>query len=221
MTRTMTRQTYVEKQTVLRAFFHYCGEEGISSPEGVTKPMAYQFLADIADEKSNNRANVYRKNLLAAWNWGADFVEGFPTAAVFERIRPFPSDRGVRYVPPEEDVVAVLEQAQGQDLVMLLTYYFTGARRSEVFRLSWNRDIQLRDGMIRLTDHKGGSGAQHVRWQKMHPELIKALAWWWDMRPCQVDNVFMQVHCDGAMGRWDCRLSSATNSCRACAQKRE
>lgn len=198
--RTMTRQTYVEKQTVLRAFFRYCGEESISSPEGVTKPMAYQFLADIADEKSNNRANVYRKNLLAAWNWGADFVEGFPTAAVFERIRPFPSDRGVRYVPPEEDVVAVLEQAQGQDLVMLLTYYFTGARRSEVFRLSWNRDIQLRDGMIRLTDHKGGSGAQHVRWQKMHPELIKALAWWWDMRPCQVDNVFMQVHCDGAMG---------------------
>ena len=198
--RTMTRQTYVEKQTVLRAFFQYCGEEGISSPDGITKPMAYQFLADIADERSNNRANVYRKNLLAAWNWGMDFVEGFPTTAVFERIRPFPSDRGVRYVPPEEDVVAVLEQAQGQDLVMLLTYYFTGARRSEVFRLSWDRDIQLRDGMVRLTDHKGGSGAQHVRWQKMHPELVKALAWWWKMRPRQVDNVFMQVHCDGSLG---------------------
>lgn len=198
--RTMTRQTYVEKQTVLRSFFSYCGEEGISSPEGVTKPMAYQYLADIADEKSNNRANVYRKNLLAAWNWGADFVEGFPTAVVFERIRPFPADRGVRYVPPEEDVVAVLEQAQGQDLVMLLAYYFTGARRGEVFRLSWERDIQLRAGMVRLTDHKGGSGAQHVRWQKMHPELIKALTWWWEMRPRKVDNVFMQVHCDGAMG---------------------
>lgn len=198
--RTMTRQTYVEKQTVLQAFFSYCSEEGIFSPDAVTKPMAYQFLADVADERSNNRANVYRKNLLAAWNWGLDFVEGFPTAAVFERIRPFPVDHGVRYVPPEEDVIAVLKQAQGQDLVMLLTYYFTGARRGEVFRLSWDRDVQLRAGMIRLTDHKGGGGAQHVRWQKMHPELTKALVWWRDARPCTVDNVFMQTHCDGALG---------------------
>lgn len=198
--RTMTHQTYVEKKTVLEAFLTYCAEEGIFSPEEITRPMAYQFLADVADERSNNRANVYRKNLLAAWNWGLDFVEAFPATAVFERIRPFPVDRGTRYVPPEEDVVAVLKQAQGQDLVMLLTYYYTGARRGEVFRLSWDRDIKLESGMIRLTDHKGGGGAQHVRWKKMHPELIRALAWWRDERPCRVDNVFMQTHCDGALG---------------------
>lgn len=198
--RTMTHQTYVEKQTVLRAFCRYCGEEGILSPEEVTRPLAYQFLADVADERSINRANVYRKNLLAAWNWGMDFVDGFPSASVFERIRPFPVDRGVRYVPPEEDVVAVLKQAQGQDLVMLLTYYFTGARRGEAFRLSWERDIDLQAGRIRLTDHKGGGGAQRVRWYDMHPELVKALAWWQEVRPCQVDNVFMQTHCDGALG---------------------
>lgn len=198
--RTMTHQTYVEKQTVLQAFFRYCGEEGIVSPEDVTRPMAYQFLADVADERSNNRANVYRKNLLAAWNWGMDFVDGFPPASVFERIRPFPVDKGVRYVPPEEDIVAVLKQAQGQDLVMLMVYYFTGARRGEVFRLSWDRDVDLQTGRIRLTDHKGGGGAQRVRWYDMHPELIKALAWWWEARPCKVDNVFMQTHCDGALG---------------------
>lgn len=198
--RTMTHQTYVEKQTVLQAFFKYCGEEGIFSPEAITRPLAYQFLADVADERSNNRANVYRKNLLAAWNWGMDFVEDFPSVSLFERIRPFPVDRGARYVPPEEDVVAVLKQAQGQDLVMLLTYYFTGARRGEVFRLSWERDIDLQTGKIRLTDHKGGGGAQRVRWHDMHPELVKALAWWRDARPCKVDNVFMQTHCDGALG---------------------
>ena len=84
---------------------------------------------------------------------------------------------------------------------MLLTYLlYRGPARREVFRLSWDRDVQLQAGMIRLTDHKGGGGAQHVRWQKMHPELIKALAWWRDARPCTVDNVFMQTHCDGALG---------------------
>ena len=30
----------------------------------------YQFLAQIADERGSRRANVYRKNLLSAWNWG-------------------------------------------------------------------------------------------------------------------------------------------------------
>lgn len=34
----------------------------------------------------------------------------------------------------------------------------------------------------------------------MHPELVKALTWWREARPCKVDNVFMQTHCDGALG---------------------
>ncbi len=33
----------------------------------------------------------------------------------------------------------------------------------------------------------------------MHEELAKALSWWRDERPCVVDNVFMQMHCDGAL----------------------
>ena len=34
----------------------------------------------------------------------------------------------------------------------------------------------------------------------MHPELAKALRWWQAVRPCVVDNVFMQEHCDGMLG---------------------
>lgn len=199
--RTMSHSTYTEKKTVMQALFAYCREENITSVEELTKPMLYQFLADVADERGPKRANVYRKNLLAAWNWAIEGVEGFPQAApVLERIRPFPVDVADRYVPPEEDVIKVLQQAHGQDLVMLLTYYFTGARRSEVFRLSWERDVRLETGQIRLTDRKGKGGKSRVRWLTMHPELIRALTWWRGARPCQVDNVFMQLHCNGAMG---------------------
>ncbi len=200
--RTMSRSTYVEKTTVMKALFAFCRDEGIGSIERLTKQALYQFLVEVSDAHTARRANVYRKNLLAAWNWGIDSVDGFPQGrSVLERIKPFPVDAGERYVPPEEDVVKVLRVARGQDLVMLLTYYYTGARRSEVFRLSWEKDIRLDTGQIRLIDHKGRNGQQRVRWLSMHPELIKALKWWWNARPCKVDNVFMQTQSDSYFGQ--------------------
>jgi integrase len=98
-------------------------------------------------------------------------------------------------------VVKVLREAEGQDLVLLLTLYFTGGRRGEIFRLSWERDVRLDIGKIRLSDHKAGNGQRRFRWLDMHPELTKALSWWKEARPCKVDNVFMQTHCDGALGQ--------------------
>ncbi len=82
---------------------------------------------------------------------------------------------------------------------MLLTYYYTGARRGEVFRLLWS-DVNFDSGSIRLVDHKGRDGSSRARWVPMHPELAKALRWWQAVRPCVVDNVFMQEHCDGMLG---------------------
>jgi len=199
--RTMRRQTKVEKKTVMKAFFAHCKAIGIDGLEGITRPRVYQFLSAIADEKGPNRANVYRKNLLAAWNWGIDYVDGFPqSAAVIERIRPFPVTRQARYVPPEEDVIKVLQLVKGQDLVFLLTMYYTGARRGEVFRLSW-ADVDLPGNRIRLTDNKGGNGEARERWLAMHTELAKALAWWKDARPCATDNVFMQTQSKAYMGQ--------------------
>lgn len=113
----------------------------------------------MADERGPLRANVYRKNLLAAWNWGKVYIEGFPQrVSPFEIVQPFQATHTERYVPPEEDVVKVLKSASGQDMVMLLTFFFTGARRNEVFRLSWSKDVNLEKGRIRLIDHKGKNG---------------------------------------------------------------
>lgn len=199
--RTMSRSTSIEKKTVMKDFFRYCREEGICSLEAVSKPMLTQWLLDVSEERGPDRANRYRKNLLAAWHWGMDALEGFPQEQpLLERIKPFPVDAGERYVPPEEDVIKVLNEAHGQDLVMLLTYYYTGARRGEVFRLTW-ADVNLTEARMRLVDHKAGGGRQRVRWLAMHPELVRALAWWRDARPLQVENVFMQLQNDAALGQ--------------------
>lgn len=198
--RTMSRQTHVEKQLVMREFFAWCGEVGIESLNEITPAKAYAFLSKLSDGRGANVANKYRKNLLAAWNWGMDFVEEFSQLVCpFLKVKPFPVERKDRYVPPEEDVIKVLQQAEGQDLVFLLTLYFIGARRGEVFRLTW-RDVNFEEGKIRLSDNKAGNGQKRVRWLQMHPELIKALSWWEQARPCKVENVFMQVHCNSHMG---------------------
>jgi hypothetical protein len=49
--RTMTRQTKVEKETVMQAFFAFCRKEGINGLEDVTRPRVYKFLFDLAGEK--------------------------------------------------------------------------------------------------------------------------------------------------------------------------
>ena len=199
--RTMGRTTWVEKKTHMQAFFAFCRENRIDGLEAVTKPQVYVFLSLVQDERGAKTANKYRKNLLAAWNWGMECVEGFPqVVAPFKGIKPFKVEQKDRYVPSEEDVVKVLQQVQGQDLVLLLTLYFTGGRRGEIFRLSWEKDVRLDIGKIRLSDHKAGNGQRRFRWLDMHPELVKALTWWREARPCEVDNVFMQTHCDGALG---------------------
>jgi integrase len=199
--RTMGRQTYVEKQLVMKDLFVFCRKAGIHALAGITPVHAYTFLSGLNDARGGNVANKYKKNLMAAWAWGLDFVEGFPQIIdPFRKVKRFPFRKRDRYVPPEEDMIKVLQQAKGQDLIMLLTMYFTGARRGEIFRLEW-KDVDLKAGKIRLTDHKGGDGQERVRWLQMHPELIKALSLWNAARPCRVENVFMQVHNDGAMGK--------------------
>lgn len=199
--KTMSRVTFSEKKTVMKSFFAYCSMENVFSFEAITKPLLMQWLLDIADERGASRANRYRKNLLAAWHWGMDAIEEFPQDyPLLERIKPFPEESKERYVPPEEDIIKVLREAHGQDLVMLFTFYYTGGRRGEIFRLVWN-DVNFDESKIRLVDHKAGAGRQRVRWLAMHPELVKALAWWHAARPCLVDNVFMQLQCDSSLGQ--------------------
>jgi integrase len=97
------------------------------------------------------------------------------------------------------DVVKVLRLAQGQDLVMLMTFYYTGARAGEVFRLKWD-DVYLTENKIRLVDHKTKGGGKRERWLPLHSELAKGLLWWLDARPCEAETVFFQTENDLHLG---------------------
>lgn len=191
--RTMVEKTAKEKAAVLDDFADYCLARDINTPDQISPQVAHMFLTSIHDHRGGHVANKYRKHLLAAWNWGVDMVEGFPDRlSPFLKVKPFRVAHTDRYVPPDEDVAAVLAQAKGQDAVMLLAYIQTGARRSELFRLTWN-DVDMDNKRIRLTDRKGGTGAYRERWRGINDDLVESLKWWRGARPVDVSNVFMQL----------------------------
>jgi len=110
----------------------------------------------------------------------------------FTKVPPFKVEQGRRYVPPDKDIEAVLAQVSGQDAVLLMAYIQTGARRGELFRLTWE-DVDLERQQIRLKDKKAGGGAWRDRWQSIGDDLAQALADWKKLRPVDVPNVFMHL----------------------------
>lgn len=198
--RTTSPKDLKEKKRIMQAFFVYCHNAGIKRLEEISAAKAYAFLSGVHDEKGGHVANKFRQRLMTAWNWGVDFVDGFPqTIAPFKKVKPFPAEKTPRYVPPEEDVIKVMQQASGQDLVMLMVFYYTGARANEVFKLRWS-DVDFTGNKIRLTDRKTGGKGKRVRWLPMHSELVKAFIWWKQNRPCLVEHVFFQIQCNEKMG---------------------
>lgn len=199
--RTTSPKDLAEKTRIMKAFFVYCRQSGIKRIEDVTPPKVYSFLFGICDTKGGNVANKYRKRLMTAWTWGIDFVEGFPQGgSPFKKVKTFPGVKKERYVPSEEDVIKVMGEAKGQDFVMLMAFYYTGARANEIFRLTWS-DIDFTTNMIRLTDRKTKGKGMRERFLPMHAELVKALKWWKGARPCTVNNVFMRVDHHAGLGQ--------------------
>ena len=199
--RTTSPKDLAEKTRIMNAFFVYCRQSGINRIEDVTPPKVYSFLSGICDAKGGNVANKYRKRLMTAWTWGIDFVEGFPQGGPpFKKVNTFPSVKKERYVPSETDIIKVMGEAKGQDFVMLMAFYYTGARANEIFRLTWS-DIDFTTNMIRLTDRKTKGKGMRERFLPMHAELVKALKWWRGARPCMVNNVFMRVDHHAGLGQ--------------------
>jgi integrase len=133
-------------------------------------------------ESSGNAANKDRKNLVAAWNWGKEYME--PRLPEFNPcwIKKMPEVRHPRYIPPEENFWKVYDVAEGQDQVMLLTFLYTAGRRSEIFRLKWE-DVDFKNKTIGLWTRKRVGGDFEYDKIPLAAELEKSLWWWNENRP--------------------------------------
>lgn len=162
-------KTQSEKRTCMVRLFEVIDPD--TPVENLTKSMALNYLQGQFEERSGYAANKERKNLVAAWNWGRDFMDDFPTFPNPWRAVPkFPEKRTPRYVPPEKDFWKVEEKAVGQDRVLLLTLLFTAARKGELFRLTWS-DIDFANNRIELGTKKRLDGSMEYDWIPMVDDL--------------------------------------------------
>lgn len=123
--------------------------------------------------KTANRILVELKGL---WNWSIrkNYFQSNP----FRPIEPFPEERFIRRVPTPEEMAKVRLAAKNDEREFIDTLYFTGARLSEVCKLTWE-DINFQARTITLWTRKRRSGSLEQRTMAMVESLQKILESRW------------------------------------------
>ncbi|MGO9146928.1 MAG: tyrosine-type recombinase/integrase [Desulfomonilia bacterium] len=146
----------------------------------ITPKMCLDYLTKQKQARSANAANVDRKNILAMWSYAISYFDAQECPAA--KIPKFPHDRKPQFTPVRSDVLKLKAVCKPDEWTMLLTYLHTGARKSELFRLTWE-DIDFPNGKLRLWTRKTRDLSLKARWLDMTSELKTALEWWWKARP--------------------------------------
>jgi integrase len=129
----------------------------------------------MAEKFKASTVNKDRKNLSAAWNWAIRNRMDIPPFNPFNVVEKLEQNVKGRYVPPLDDILAVYNVAYcPQDKRMLLTYFHTGARKEELFRLKW-KDVDFINRKIRLYSRKNKDGKWVGKWLPMSPDGYETL----------------------------------------------
>lgn len=192
----MAPATYKEKKSVFKFLKSKKGGLGKDFPvSSIDYNMAEEYLDSQSAERSGNAANKDRKNLAAGWKLAQrkHRQDGFPaTGNPWLEAERYQETRHPRYVPPMDHMWAVLDSVDDQDHAMLTTMLHLAARRSEVFRLTWN-DIDFTRGKVRLMTRKTDNGEWRADLLPMTKECRKALMRQWEARTLGQEFVFVQA----------------------------
>lgn len=172
--------TFKEKKAMFKLFFKHV--DPMLPIEALTPRIVLNYIQTQMKARSGYSANKDRKNLVAGWHWGMEYMEPRLSAPNPCLVRRMPEVRTPRYIPSEEDFWRVYEQTDGQDRVMLLAFLHLAGRRGEIFRLKTD-DLDFENDRVRLWTRKRKGGNLEADWLPMTSELKEALCWWLDNRP--------------------------------------
>ena len=176
--RRFSSTTYGEKKKLCKDILKKWGNVDVNN---ITPTMVMKHLDDRAHNVSDNTWNRDRKNLLAMFNW-ARKIKGIDHNPVIN-VERLPEERKLEYIPSGEEIDKVLLVCTGQDRVMLQCYYFTFARKAEIFNWTWE-DINFEKQWYRLWTKKRLHSDKQADYFPLPEgsELYKALKWQWEHR---------------------------------------
>jgi integrase len=169
---TMSEKTYKEKLAVGQRFIKFMGGPQLLARE-ILRIHVKDYMNKQAKKRSGNAVNKDRKNLLAYWNWLIETYE-LDLRNPFD-VKKKPEVSHPRYVPPFSDFQKVFEQAEeGQDRILLQTYFLTAARKSEIIKMKWS-EVKFELMQFGLWTKKRENGNEELDWQAMSPNLATEL----------------------------------------------
>jgi len=202
--------TVAEKFSHVKTFIRWMGHDIPISEIGpiTAQDFAAAHLKSVQDQANeeggqqvdaNKNVNRIIRNLKALWNWHNKrrHIGQNPFASV----EPYPEDTPLRYVPPTEDVAAVLAIAEQWQRDFLQIMVKTGARPGEVRTLQWE-DVNFSRGTITLWTRKRRGGARHPRLLNMTAQLTVLLKRRFHERESET-SVFINPTTGKPLGRQD------------------
>lgn len=196
----MQLNTYRAKAKYYADFIAWLGSGDIPAEE-ISKIQILSYLDEVQKTQGSISANRHLKDLKALWNWCYlnDLVQEHPLKA----IQPYPEEPKVKYIPPPEDIDAVLLAADPEETDMLTVLYHTGGRIGEIRRLTWE-DVNFEKRSIALWTRKRRGGQLEPDKLAMGESLLELLRRRWNHRDKQ--SVFVFPRADGTAHTKDGKL---------------
>jgi len=162
------------------------------------------YLMEQAETRGPKAANVDRKNLMVMWNWGEAIldIESNPV----RKVPKWRTKRKPQHVPSEQDILRMLAVADARERAFLDCYLCTGARRAEIFQLTWE-DVNFEHRTITLRTGKTRDGSEKTLILPMNQRLYDSLRWAWNNRQYK-DSPYVWVIEEGQYGEgqpYSCR----------------
>jgi integrase len=184
-----SRKTFDEKKYCLERFYKKVGNIDVTE---IDPPIVLEFINERADTQSNNAANKDRKNLKAFYAWVQELygIVYDPTGPIKKK----PHSKKARRLIAIQDILKVVLAAKEYDMVLIGSYWYTGARKSEVLRWTWADDINFEERWVRLGTKKSRDGSMVYEKIWMNDDLYELLMWQWKHRHPASPYVFCHMN---------------------------